>query len=644
MKVPLSWLNEYVDAGNVAAAIARALVGLGIGVEAVQGEVLDLETTANRADLLSIRGVAREVALLGRDRKPDPPVEIAEAGAPGGVPIEVKDPAFCPRYIGRVIRGVSTGPSPAWMRARLEAAGVRPINVVADITNYVMLECGQPLHAFDLAKLGGGKIVVRRAAENERMVAIDGKEYALTPADGVIADAARPVAIAGVMGGRDSEIGPATKDVLLESASFDGASVRRTSRRLGLRSESSTRFERGVDWETVEWASLRAARLLAELAGGKPAPGAVDVAKSAPKPITVTFRLDRVIRVLGCDLPANQIGDVLRALGCRIIDARNRRELAVELPVARRDLKAEIDLIEEVARIHGYDNIPVNLEIPLRVAKPHPTDAARDAIREALVGSGAFEVVTSSFEDANAPGRLPIRNPEGHVDRTLRSSLEPALRAVLRTNEGSKEPLRPIFEIAKTYRKCEPEAAHHDPDLGADKAPFDERSVLGIAAPSGAAEARGLVERVLERLQIPCEVREGRVVAGTHEAGTIAAGPEAAVAELDFALLAALARPVRKVRPHAPHPAVTRDVSMIFEERVRWAEVEGCVRAEAGPLLARVELFDIFRDKKVGSGRKSLAFTLRFLSPDRTLAGAEIDPLVDRVRAALKSKLGGSDR
>ena len=643
MKVPLSWLNEFVDAGTDPAAVARALIGAGVGVESVAGEVLDLEVTANRPDLLSIRGVARELAPLGRARKPDPPVEIKESGAPGGVPIEVKDAVFCPRYIGRVVRGVSTGPSPAWMKSRLEAAGVRPVNVVADVTNYVMLECGQPLHAFDLAKLGGGRIVVRRAAAGEKMTAIDGREYTLNPADGVIADTARPVAIAGVMGGRDSETGSATQDVLLESAAFDPASVRRTSRRLGLRSESSYRFERGTDWETVEWASRRAARLLAELAGGKPAPGAVDAAGPAPVARKIVLRTARVARVLGLELPAARIRTILEGLG-GAVEKAGQAEIAVIVPSARRDLKEEVDLIEEIARIEGYDKIPVDLDIPVRVAKPHPTDAARDEIRLALVGSGAFEVVTSSFEDATAPGRLPIRNPDGHVDRTLRNSLEPALRAVLRTNEGSKEPLRPIFEIARTYRRCEPGDPHVDPDLSTDRAPFDERPVVGIAAPAGAVEARGLVERVMERLQIPCEVRDGRVLAGTHEAGTITAVPGAAVAELDFAVLAALARPVRKTRPYSPHPAVTRDISMIFEERVQWADVEACVRAEAGPLLAAVGLFDVFRDKKVGAGRKSLAFSLRFLAPDRTLTGTEIDAIVERVRAALKSKLGGSDR
>jgi phenylalanyl-tRNA synthetase beta chain len=625
MKVPLSWLNEYVDAGKDPAEVARLLTAAGVGVESIYLDLLELEITANRADLLSMIGVARELALLGRARKPDPAADVAESGAAGGVPVEVRDAKFCPRYIGRVVRGVAPGGSPDWMRTRLEAAGIRSINVVADVTNYVMLECGQPLHAFDLAKLKGSRIVVRRAAAGEKIVAIDGREYALAASDGVIADGERPVAVAGVMGGRDSEIGTGTRDILLESAAFDPGSVRATSRRLRLASESSYRFERGVDWATVEWASRRAARLLAQLAGGKPAPQAADVAAPAPRPVRVRFRHEQVRRVLGMDVRASIIEQVFRTLGCTVSGGD------VELPAVRRDLKSEIDLIEEIARIVGYDKIPTNLDIPVRVASEHPTDPVRAEIRATLAGSGAFEVLTSSFDEASAAGLVPIRNPEGHVDRTLRASLAPSLRAVLRTNEGSREPLRPIFEIAKVYRRAE--GTHADPDLGRDRSPFDEREILGIAAPGGVAEARALVARVLNRLGI--EKEPIGAIAYDRAAGST-------VAEADVAALVSAAKPVRKSRPHSTQPAVVRDISMIFEDKVRWGDVEAEVRAQAGPHLAGLELFDVF--DKLGKGRKSFAFSLRFLAADRTLSGAEVDPLVERVKIALKAKLGGEDR
>jgi len=323
---------------------------------------------------------------------------------------------------------------------------------------------------------------------------------------------------------------------------------------------------------------------------------------------------------------------ILEALGCRIEQA-DARGIVVLAPPGRRDIKGEIDLIEEAARIEGYDKIPVALDIPVRVARPHPTDPVRAEIRETLAASGAFEVLTPSFDEANAPGLVPIRNPDGHIDRTLRASLAPALRAVLRMNEGSREPLRPVFEIAKVYFRCDPAAPHADPDLGHEQAPFDEREVVGIAAPGGPAEARALVARVLGRLGIAME--PGGLVAYDR-------GPGPVVAEMDFAGLAKAANVLRKARPHSTQPAVVRDISMVFEERVAWGDVEACVRAEAGPFLAAVELFDIF--EKVGKGRKSFAFSLRFLAPDRTLAGAEIDPIVERIRAGLKSKLGAGDR
>ena len=660
MKVPLEWLREHVDAGKDAAAVAKLLVGAGVGVESVQKDVLDLEITTNRADLLSLLGVARELALLGRKRREEPDVELSDAGEAGAVPITVEDAVFCPRYIGRVVRGVTVGPSPEWMSRRLEAAGFRPINIIADITNFVMLECGEPLHAFDLAQLRGRKIVVRRARTGEKMTAIDGREYALTAQDGVIADGERAVAVAGVMGGRDSEIGPATHDVLLEAALFDPVSVRRTSRRLGLKSESSYRFERGIDWAAVEWASRRAAKLMVELAGGKSAPGAVDVSTGAPSPRRITLRYDRVPRVLGMKVESARIRQILEGLGCKIEKSEGVSATLVA-PTTRRDLREEVDLIEEIARIEGYDRIPTDIAMPVRVVRPDASDPAREETRATLVASGAFEVLTSSFEDANAAALvstwaagplIPLRNPEGFVDRTLRNSLTPALLGVLRTNEGSKEPLRPIFEIARIYRRADPARPNADSDLGADKSPFDELRVLGIAVPSGLPEARGLVERLMKRLQIPATISGGAIRAGDRVLGsisvpdlpTIGLQTRAAVVELDFNEMARRANLVRRSKVHSLQPAITRDVSMVFPEMVRWGQVESAARSKAGPLLAGMDLFDVFRDKKLGEDRKSFAFSLRFLAPDRTLAGTEVDPLVAAVKAELKAQLAGEER
>lgn len=667
MKVPLGWLKDFVELREDAAAVAHALVGAGVGVEAIEGSgddaVLDLEITSNRADLLSMSGVGRELGLvLGRPLK-ELSVDHPASGSGAAVPIRIEDRAFCRAYIGRVIQDVSAGPSPGWMRNRLEQAGVRAINLPADITNYVMLECGQPLHAFDLSKVAGRKIVVRRARPGEKMRAIDGKEYALTAGDGVIADESRSVAIAGVMGGQDSEITGATKEVLLESAWFDPVSVRRTSRRLGLKSESSYRFERGVDLAGVAWASRRAEKLLVELAGGRAHPKEYLDGESAAPAGEITLRTARVGRVLGMEVPAARLRQILEGLGCRI-ERSDSAAFAVRPPSARRDLKDEIDLIEEIARIEGYDKVPTDLGLPVRVVTHHPSEWVRDEIRKTLSASGAFEVLTSAFEDVHA-GASPVpwqpeapivlRNPDGHPVFTLRTSLARALLTVLRTNEGSKEPLRPVFELSKCYRPCPPAGPHDDADLGADRAPFDERMVLAVAAPGGYSEARALVERVLSRLQVPHRIdREGRVASGGRELGHVAVLPEllaavglqarAAVAELRFDELVRLALPVRKVRVHSVHPAVERDLSLVFEEKVPWGDVEAAARAAGGPHLASVDMFDIFRDKRIGEGRKSVAFRLRFLAPDRTLTGPEVDGAVSAVREALKSRLGALER
>ncbi|HLF95059.1 MAG TPA: phenylalanine--tRNA ligase subunit beta, partial [Planctomycetota bacterium] len=374
MKVPIRWLKEYVDPPATPQELAKLLVMAGVGVESIEGDVLDLEITANRADLLSMLGVARETAVNLRRPVRVPVVEVAEAGpdVTGSLNVEVAAPDLCPRYTARAVLGVKVGPSPAWMVERLEAAGVRSVNNVVDVTNYVLLESGQPLHAFDAKVLRGRKIVVRRAAAGEKLVAIDGKEYALTRDALVIADAERPVAIAGVMGGKESEITGATVDVVIESAQFDPVSIRRTSRRLGLSSDSSYRFERGVDHDTVDWASRRAVQLILQLAGGQALKGAVDASVSRPARAVAKVRPARVAQVLGLAVAPARIREILAGLGAQVTGGDSALE--VTAPVGRRDLKIEVDYIEEVARIEGYDRIPCDTSFGLRVAVDNRED------------------------------------------------------------------------------------------------------------------------------------------------------------------------------------------------------------------------------------------------------------------------------
>ncbi|MBI2900774.1 MAG: phenylalanine--tRNA ligase subunit beta [Planctomycetes bacterium] len=614
MKVPQSWLRDYVDLGSPA-EVAKTLVFAGVGIEGADGGVLDLELTANRADLLSMLGIARELALLTGKPVREPKVEFAEA-EPWPVPVAVEDESLCPRYVARIVTGVTVGPSPAWMQEKLDAAGLRPVNNIVDITNFVLLECGQPLHAFDLELLRGPAIVVRRG-RGEKMVAIDGKECTLDSEMLVIADSERAVAVAGVMGGKESEIHGGTKDVLIESAQFDPVSVRRTSRRLGLSSESSYRFERGVDWETIEWASRRAAQLMAELAGGKVRRGSVDVVVSPPERRVIRFRLDRVNAVLGTSISNERIYQILGKLGCvgPFISG-------VRPPARRRDIRSEVDLIEEIARVDGYDKIPSDTDLGTRVASDRPDDLVRDAVRSALTGMGCFEVLTWSFSDVKddrwAPGDpVALRDPAGNVDRRLRKSLAPGLLDVLKTNENYKEPLVPIFEIVKVYFET--------PDG------FGEREVLGIATPEGYAHLKGLVERVLERVGL-CP---GDVTAHLSESGA---------AELDFEEICRKARLDRKFRDFSRTPPVGRDLAVVLDESVTWARLEACVRAAAPPALESIGFLDVYRGKPVPPGKKSVAFSMTFRAPDRTLTGDEADAAVKGIVDAIAVNLGGTLR
>lgn len=659
MRVPLGWLREYVEIDASPGDLARRFLMAGVGVEAIEGDVLDLEVPSNRADLLSVLGLAREAGVLWGRKLRIPEVGYAGTGVEisRAWSVQVDAPDLCPRYTARLVRGVRVGPSPAWMVARLESAGIRSVNNVVDVTNYVLLESGQPLHAFDAGLLRGGRIVVRRAAPGERITAIDGVEYALHPDMLVIADVERPVAVAGVMGGKESEIGPGTTEVLLESAMFDPLSIRRTSRRLGLSSESSYRFERGVDYDTVDWASRRAVRLLLELAGGEAAAGVIDVGTGRPARPVARVRPSRISRVLGMEIPPARVREILEGVGCAVSEAGPALE--VTAPSGRRDLRLEVDFIEEVARIEGYDRIPCDGNLGLRLACVSPEDRVRQEVRETLTGIGAFEVLTWSFEGAQAPNRvpfwtegplIPLRNPQGQVDRTLRSSLVPGLLEVLRTNESYKEDLRPVFEIARIYRSGGPGR-------------YDEKVVLGLAAPEGPLEAKGLLDRVFSRLGIPGFVEpggrgelegfldpgsSGKVLIGGRPAGYLGiplpflGGPRSrvGVAEVDFEELVRAAHLVPSYREIPRQPPVVRDLSVVLAEEVAWKDVEEAVRSAAPPTLESVRFLSEYRGRPIPPGSKGWAFSMLFRAPDRTLTRQEAEDAVRAILGSLERRLG----
>jgi phenylalanyl-tRNA synthetase beta chain len=652
MKVPMSWLKEYVDPPASPADLAKLLVMAGVGVESIEGDVLDLEITANRADLLSMLGVARETGVNLRKPVRVPEIAVSETAGEvaGAYQVEVAAKDLCPRYTARAVTGVKVGPSPAWMVQRLEAAGVRPVNNVVDITNYVLLESGQPLHAFDAKLLRGKKIVVRRANPDEKLVAIDGKEYKLTKDNLVIADAERPVAIAGVMGGKDSEITNATVDVVIESAQFDPVSVRRTGRRLALSSDSSYRFERGVDFDTVDWASKRAVQLILQLAGGKALKGVIDV--SVPRPVrpVAKVRPARISAVLGLSVAPARVREILAGLGAQV--AGSDAELEVTSPVGRRDLKIEVDYIEEVARIEGYDKIPCDTSFGLRVAIDNVEDLVREAARTTMTGLGAYECLTWSFAEAATPNRvsfwtdgapIPLRDPQGAVDRTLRESLVPRLLEVLQTNESYKEALRPVFEIAHLYRR--------------EGKAYGEKNVLAIAAPGDPLGVKGLVKTVLDQLGIAldlqpaalgflepgtaAEIRIGGAVAGyLGQAGAALSGlrSPASVAEIDFDAVIKAAKLTRPYKDFNRQPPVDRDLAVVLADAVTWKQVETAVRAAAPPTLESVGFLSEYKGKGIDPGQKSWAISMVFRG-DRTLTGPEVDAAVEAIFKALERDL-----
>ncbi|HEX7900237.1 MAG TPA: phenylalanine--tRNA ligase subunit beta [Planctomycetota bacterium] len=646
----MSWLRDYVDVPGSPADVAKLLVFAGVGVESVEGDVLDLEITANRADLLSMLGVARDVAVLRRTSLKTPPVPDV-AGAAPDVKVDVRAPELCPRYTARLIRGVKVGPSPAWLASKLEAAGLRPVNNVVDVTNFVLLESGQPLHAFDARVLRGNAIVVRRAAPGEKIVAIDGKTYELTKDALVIADAERPVAVAGVMGGKESEIGAGTSDVLLESAQFDPVSIRRTSKRLALSSDSSYRFERGVDWDTVDWASRRAAQLIVQLAGGQ-ASGVVDVSVRRPERPVAKVRPARVAKVLGMAVAPARVKEILEGLGCAVTGTD---ELGVTSPVGRRDLKIEVDYIEEVARVEGYDKIPCDTSFGLKAAVDNAEDLVREAARATLAGLGAYEVLTWSFAKAGTPNRvpfwtdgplIPLRDPQGNVDRTLRESLAPGLLEALKTNEDYKEPLRPVFEIARVY-------------LRKGKG-YGERDVLGLAVPGDPLGVKGYLDTLAGRLGLALEVRPAEfpflepgsaaeLRLNGARVGYLGAAPgvlrtPVATAEVDFEALVAAARLTRPYRDFPRQPPVERDLSITLPEATTWRQVEEAVRSAAPATLEAVRFLSEYRGQGIPAGEKGWAFSMTYRAADRTLSGGEVEAGVQSVLKALEERLAARRR
>ena len=551
--------------------------------------------------------------------------------------VRVTAPELCPRYTARLIRGVKVGPSPAWLKQILEKVGLRSINNVVDITNFVLLESGQPLHAFDYNLLAGRQIIVRRAKAGEQFTALDDSRHELTDEMLVIADAERAVALAGIMGGKNSEINATTTDVLLESAWFVPANVRKTSKRLGLASDASYRFERGADIDGVIWASNRAAALLQQFAGGQVCRGLTDVLAQPIVKRRVTCRYAQVNRLLGIEVPPATVKKIFGSLGLEVLEGRAPSRpsgelghdgawpsVEVEIPTFRVDLEREADLIEEVCRIHGIEKIPARM-LPAAPAISE-FDAhwdARRRVRTTLTALGFDEAVNQTMV---GEGALKLQNPLSVEMTALRQSLVPGLLANLRTNISRHQYSVKLFEIGRVFAA-------------------DGREELRLALAATGRRTTGDWERTepvdyldlkgaLEELGVTAEIRE----LPAAQAKKSDLRDAVYYAELAFAMIPAASD--RQYRELPKFPAVVRDVALVLDEAVPHATVVAEIEQNRNKFLEKVELFDIFRGGSIPTGKKSVAYSLTFRAADRTLTDAEVTEAHERIKRQLQQALG----
>ena len=680
MRVPYGWLRELAPVACPAVELADRLTMAGFEVEElleVDGEpVMEIKVTSNRGDALSMLGLAREVAALCRGHIIPPPVCVTEQGPDVNTlaKVVVEAPDLCPRYAARVIRGVAIGPSPDWVQQRLTRAGIRPINNVVDATNYVMLELGQPLHAFDLATLAERTIIVRRTWPGETITTLDGSVRPLAPDMLVIADAEGAVAVGGVMGGAASEVGDGTTTILLEAANFKAASLRRTSVALKLRTDASIRFEKGLSPELAMVGVRRATRLILELAGGRAAPGVIDVYPGRQRVTRVTVTQERLRKVLGVQLPVSKVRHTLMSLGfgCRWLPPDR---YVVRVPYWRTDVRIPDDVAEELARIIGYDELPTTtLSGVIPPTTPQPARELRERARDILAAAGMQEVICYSLTDreslakvvspeelsAHPPLRVsnPMSRQQEYLRTTLRASLLETLAANLRHRQAG---MVALFEVARIY-------VPRPDDL-----PQEVERLAGVVSgarpdrwghPGGESvdffDAKAYLDYLFDRLGLAPMYEEsedsallpGRSAAvrlegerlgllgQVHPRVTAAFDIEqdAFLFELDLeALLPHTGRP-RRHQPLSRFPAVEEDMAIVVDEGVSAAEVQAII--ENSSLVQRATLFDVYTGPPVPAGKKSVAYSVAYQSFEHTLTDAEVERERRRILECLSRQVG----
>ncbi len=649
---------------------------------ALSDVVLEVEVTPNRPDCLSIRGLAREIAAITGapfNEAIDFPHPRGDRPVEQDIAIEVLDPNLCPRYAGRVIRGVTIGESPLWMKARIAHAGMRPISNVVDVTNYVQWALGQPLHAFDLHTIRGARIIVRRAHPGEELTTLDNEQRVLTEEMLVIADAERASVVAGVMGGLDSEITEKTTDILLEAANFSGPSIMRTEAALGLRSEASTRYEKGLDPEMIPLALDMACKLFVELCGGTVSAGTIDV-RTAPRPQRVLkLRPARVEHVLGAQVPVAEMTALLTRLGCGVTESGE--DLTVGVPSFRADLEREIDLIEEVARIHGLEEIPSTL--PARRSGRGGLSSSQTRMRrieDLLVGAGLSQVISYSFGDEKWPERLRlvkndarragvrIANPLSSDQAVMRTMLLPGLLATAQRNVAVREERVHIFETGRVFRPADEALPDEKTHIGIlVMGSWDPDSWLAFGVTVDYFLAKGMVERLCAGLGCTLEYApaeepflhpgksgvardaRGQVIGWLGEVHPLVLqtydlrGP-AVAAELDAEALLGGSSGIAGFRDLMAYPVVEQDLALVVDAAVPAAAVIGSLRKAGGDLLQDVAVFDLYEGDQIGAGKKSLALRLSFRAADRTLSDVEVNELRVQMLKAVAAETGAELR
>jgi phenylalanyl-tRNA synthetase beta chain len=699
MRIVYNWLKEFVDAKVAPTDLRTRLSLAGIAIDSIEdsaaGPVLDAEITANRPDCLGHYGMAREAAAIYRlPVKPlQPKLKESAEPAAAATRVEIESPDLCGRYTARVLRGVKIQPSPDWLRQRLEAIGQNSINNVVDITNYVMFELGQPLHAFDLDKLAEKRIVVRRARPGEKMRTLDDIERTLAKDMCVIADASRAVAIGGVMGGAESEIRFASRNLLIESAWFDPISVRRASKALGLRTEASYRFERGCDQEMAEMASRRAAELIQQLAGGELLAGVVDVYPRRETPLTLELSRKELLRVMGEDIPDRDIEEILSALGFHPVRKDANRGSAGSIlavwecrqPSWRRDVTRGIDLIEEVTRHYGYDKFPPRLPPAKQPAKRRPHAGALDRLRERLIALGYQEIVAIPLVDARrdemfrSPSVVPavVGNPLAEDASVMRSNGIVSMVDALEWNLNHGQRNLRLFEMGKVYemRAGEPmetlvltlgaTGLAREKTIYETAREFSFADLKGDLDSVGGLAAGNLCWSAITKSWLnptrSCEIGVSDSftksascqpigIAGhlaRKTADQLKLRQEIFLAELQLEPLLKSIEAVgasRKFEPLPRFPAVERDFSLVVADGVTFAQVADTIRALGIPELRSVAPADLFRGGQIPAGKFSLMIRVTFQSAEATLTDAQIADCSSCIVSALERQLGATLR